>query len=178
MGSSCSLSLSRHRSLPAPLSLPAVAQIHSTIQEMWSELRDTNHYEQIGVQFMICLLITHPELKRLWIFCAQLETVDEMRSNSQLCYHAKKITNTLNDLIIHIDNPEKRKQILESLGKTHYQYDVKPVHFEFAKIAMDSALTEVLRSDFTLKRKQAWSFFFQQIVVDLRYGVNQQEMLL
>ncbi|CAF0929193.1 unnamed protein product [Didymodactylos carnosus] len=43
----------------------------------------------------------------------------------------------------------------------------------YAIMAMDSVFTSLLGKRYTNKRKQAWSFVFQQIVVDLGTGVEE-----
>ncbi|CAF1188422.1 unnamed protein product, partial [Didymodactylos carnosus] len=47
----------------------------------------------------------------------------------------------------------------------------------FASVAMDSVLTSLLGKSYTMSRKQAWSFLFQQIAVDLTRGVEEQALL-
>ena len=52
-----------------------------------------------------------------------------MRSNPQVRYHAAKVMHTLNEIISNIDDYDKRRRILESLGRIHYNYDVQPSNF-------------------------------------------------
>ena len=55
--------------------------------------------EDLGVEIMIRLFIDHSHLKSKWIFASNLETEEEMRSNSQLKYHAKKVVDLLNKVV-------------------------------------------------------------------------------
>lgn len=76
------------------------------------------------------LFQTHPELRKLWIFASNLEKEQEIRSNPQTRYHAAKIMYTLNEIITNIEDYDKRRNLLQSLGKIHVTYDVKPSDFQ------------------------------------------------
>ena len=43
---------------------------------------------------------THEEIKYLWIFASNLETEEEMLRNSQFCYHAKKLGDSINTVVL------------------------------------------------------------------------------
>ncbi len=43
---------------------------------------------------------THEEIKYLWIFASNLETEEEMLKNSQFCYHAKKLGDSINTVVL------------------------------------------------------------------------------
>ncbi|CAF1648009.1 unnamed protein product, partial [Didymodactylos carnosus] len=86
-------------------------EIHIIVKDMWAEVC-SRYYKEVGIKFMVCLMMDHPELKSLWIFAANLNTESEIRSNTQVRYHASKIMNTLNVVIQDIHNDEKRKETL------------------------------------------------------------------
>ncbi|CAF3348625.1 unnamed protein product [Rotaria socialis] len=148
-------------------------QNHSLVREIWGFVCN-EHYEEVGISFMIRLFQTHPELRKLWIFAANLDIEHDIRSNAQTRYHAAKIMYTLNEIISHVEDYGKRRNILESLGKTHFAYDVKPSDFQAAESTMVYVLDSILGKRFTPRHKQAWSYLFQQIIVDLGRGVEQQ----
>ncbi|CAF1202269.1 unnamed protein product [Rotaria sp. Silwood1] len=148
-------------------------QSHRLVQEIWTYVCN-DYYEEVGISFMIRLFHTYPELRKLWIFAANLDMEHEIRSNAQIRYHAAKIMYTLNEIINNIEDYDKRRKILENLGKSHFIYDVKPSDFQAAKLTMESVLSSMLGEKFTKRHKQAWSYLFQQIVVDLGRGVEQQ----
>ena len=66
----------------------------------------------------------------MWIFATELRTEAEMRSNSQLRYHANKIISVINMMIENLDcNLSKHKEFLHDLGRKHFNYDVKYEYF-------------------------------------------------
>ncbi|CAF4042995.1 unnamed protein product [Rotaria magnacalcarata] len=148
-------------------------QNHNLVREIWSFVCN-EYYEEVGISFMIRLFQTYPELRKLWIFAANLEIEHDIRSNAQARYHATKIMYTLNEIITNVEDYGKRRNILESLGKTHFAYDVKPSDFQAAESTMAYVLNSILGNRFTPRHKQAWSYLFQQIIVDLGRGVEQQ----
>jgi hypothetical protein len=92
--------------------------------------------ENLGVEIMIRLFIDHSHLKSKWIFASNLETEDEMRSNSQLKYHAKNIISILGPVIEKIINAPSVDNInidecgLVSLGTKHFHFDVFRADFQ------------------------------------------------
>jgi hypothetical protein len=86
--------------------------------------------EDLGVEIMIRLFIDHSHLKTKWIFASNLENEDEMRSNSQLKYHAKNIINILGPVIEKIIGATSIESInldecgLVTLGTKHFHFDV------------------------------------------------------
>lgn len=72
------------------------------------------------------------EIKYLWIFASNLETEEEMLQNSELKYHAKKVTNTLTRIINFLTSPtaSSSDQVdLIRLGKRHFHYGLKKEYF-------------------------------------------------
>ena len=69
-------------------------------------------------------------MKSKWIFAFGLNTEEEIRKNSQLSYHAKKIIEVFDYIIESIEkiNMYDFKEIT-TLGKTHYGYGVRAQDF-------------------------------------------------
>ncbi|CAF3087669.1 unnamed protein product [Rotaria sp. Silwood2] len=157
-------------------SLLTAEQSHFLVRDNWTDVCN-RYYEEVGISFMVRIFQDYPELRKLWIFAATLEVEEEIRKNSQVRYHAAKIMYTLNEIINNIDDYDKRRRILESLGQIHFMYDVQPAYFQAAKSCMENVLSSILGKNFTHRHKQAWTYLFQQIVVDLGRGVEQQAVL-
>ncbi|CAF2822581.1 unnamed protein product [Rotaria sp. Silwood2] len=158
-------------------SLLTAEQSHFLVRDTWIHVCN-RYYEEVGISFMVRIFQDYPELRKLWIFAATLEVEEEIRKNSQVRYHAAKIMYTLNEIINNIDDYDKRRRILESLGQIHLMYDVQPAYFQAAKSSMEHVLSSVLGENFTHHHKQAWAYLFQQIVVDLSRYVEQQTVLV
>ncbi|CAF1306587.1 unnamed protein product [Rotaria sordida] len=157
-------------------SLLTAEQSHCLVRDTWADVCN-KYYEEVGISFMVQIFHDYPQLRKLWIFAINLETEQEVRNNAQVRYHAAKIMYTLNEIINNIDDYDERRRILEGLGQIHFTYDVQPAYFEGAKSSMERVLSSMLGKNFTHRHKQAWTYFFQQIVVDLGRGVEQQAML-
>lgn len=75
-------------------------------------------------------------MKDLWIFANNLETEEEMKNNSQLCYHAEKIVSTLNSVILSMTKPTINETNnndhvdLIDLGAKHFHYGLEKKHFD------------------------------------------------
>ena len=94
--------------------------------------------EDLGVAVMIRIFQEHREVKAKWIFAANLETEEEMLKNSQVKYHANKVINVLDGLIVKIENVSDLKSgelctNLIRLGESHYHYNVGREHFPVKK---------------------------------------------
>ncbi|CAF3380833.1 unnamed protein product [Rotaria sp. Silwood2] len=161
---------SRMTSVP---SLLTAEQSHFLVRDTWTDVCN-KYYEEVGVSFMVRIFQDYPELRKLWIFAVNLDKEQEIRDNSQVRYHAAKIMYILNEIINHIEDYDKRRRILEGLGQIHFMYDVQPAYFQAAKSSLERVLISILGKNFTHHHKQAWTYLFQQIVVDLGRGVEQQ----
>lgn len=88
------------------------------------------------MKLVIRIFVKYPALKEKWIFAIGLTTEEEMRQNSQVNYHAKKIISLLNSLIneelARINTADLKK--LVQLGKNHFGYGVAPEDFEVISI--------------------------------------------
>lgn len=71
-------------------------------------------------------------MKNLWIFANNLETEEEMLNNSQLAYHASKVTDTINQLIGSFTSStsmDNFTHFLIKLGAKHFYYGLSRKHF-------------------------------------------------
>ena len=53
----------------------------------------------VGIRIMIKMFKSDTDIKYLWIFASNLETEEKMRNNSEIIYHAKKMTVTIKKLL-------------------------------------------------------------------------------
>jgi hypothetical protein len=97
------------------------------IRSGWSSI---DSKEELGLDIMVRLFLNNREIKSKWIFASNLETEEEMRSNSQLKYHAKKVIDLLNKVIERVINSSDPSNIdlddfhLIKLGSNHFHYGV------------------------------------------------------
>ena len=75
------------------------------------------------------IFTTNPEVKPLWRFAANLNTVQEMRQSNQLRSHGKNVFEVLNAAVNSLNNIESLDQLLVDLGKRHSTYGVTVNHF-------------------------------------------------
>ena len=96
------------------------------IKSGWSSI---NSREEFGLDIMVRLFLNNRDIKSKWIFASNLETEEEMRSNSQLKYHAKKVVDLLNKVVERVikSDPEHIDLddfLLIKLGSNHFHYGV------------------------------------------------------
>ena len=91
--------------------------------------------DELGNQIMFRIFKTHDEIKYLWIFASNLETEAEMLKNSQFCYHAKRLGDSL-DMVINaltastqVVDFSKHIDVFR-LGKRHWHYGVQSSYYE------------------------------------------------
>lgn len=100
------------------------------IKQSWDSIENK---EEIGITVMVLIFQENQEIKNKWIFAANLETEAEMVSNSQLRYHAKKIIEVFNGVIVRLISLEPGKNFDEEalirLGQSHFHYNVNREHF-------------------------------------------------
>ena len=73
----------------------------------------------------------HEEIQERWIFAHKIDNENEVRNSAQLCYHAQKIANVLNNSINTIETLEESPYFnrLTKLGRNHQTYGVRPNDF-------------------------------------------------
>lgn len=98
----------------------------------WEEIKNK---EEMGISIMVRIFQEHKQIKSKWIFATNLETEAEMISNSQLRYHAKKITDVLGKIVVKaISCPDIAEFSVDEfeltrLGRNHFHYGVRREHF-------------------------------------------------
>lgn len=96
------------------------------IKSGWSSI---NSREEFGLDIMVRLFLNNRDIKSKWIFASNLETEEEMRSNSQLKYHAKKVVDLLNKVVERVVKSDPEHIDLDDfqlikLGSNHFHYGV------------------------------------------------------
>ena len=98
------------------------------IKTSWNTVKD---YDELGMAIMIRIFKVHASIKHVWIFATKLETEEEIRNDSQVRYHAKKLMNTFDKIISELEvDCLKHKDFLINLGTKHYHYDLKYEYFK------------------------------------------------
>lgn len=110
------------------------------LRTSWNAL---NNKEQVGISTMVRIFQAHKEIKNKWIFATNLETEAEMLSNSQLRYHAKKIVDVIEKIILKVINCSDIEKIsvdefeLIRLGRNHFHYGVRRENFLVSKFFLN-----------------------------------------
>jgi hypothetical protein len=76
------------------------------VKKTWNSIEDL---EEFGVSIMIYIFQEHKEIKAKWIFASNLETEFEIRHNSQVKYHSKKVIDVFNLLLSNLNNVDDLK---------------------------------------------------------------------
>ena len=98
------------------------------IKTSWNSVKD---HEELGLAIMIRIFKVHSNIKHVWIFSTRLETEEEIRNDSQVRYHSKKLVNTFDKIIKDLETDFiKHKEFLVNLGTKHYHYDLKYEYFK------------------------------------------------
>lgn len=84
---------------------------------------------------MIKLFQSDNDIKYLWIFASNLETEEDMRQNSEIIYHAKRMITAIDRLILFlkadpmsVSYPDQINLI--QMGKRHYHYGLRKEYFK------------------------------------------------
>ena len=76
------------------------------VKKSWNSIENL---EEFGVSIMIYIFQEHKEIKGKWIFASNLETESEIRHNSQVKYHSKKVIDIFNLLLSKLNNVDDLK---------------------------------------------------------------------
>lgn len=76
--------------------------------------------------------------------------------HSSIELQGRKLMEALSYTIDALEQPRRLIPVLESLGRRHITYGVKPEHYPIVLSALLSALKEVLKEDFTADAQNAW----------------------
>ena len=76
------------------------------VKKTWNSIEN---FEEFGVSIMIYIFQKHKEIRGKWIFASNLETEFEIRHNSQVKYHSKKVIDIFNLLLSKLNNVDDLK---------------------------------------------------------------------
>jgi hypothetical protein len=97
------------------------------VQRTWAHLAD---HKQLGIQLMVTLLTTHPQLKAMFRFSQGLDTEEELRGNMVLAYHGSRVVFVFNKIIQGLDNVNTSEyEYLKDLGRSHFGNGTRIEHF-------------------------------------------------
>ena len=105
--------------------------------------------DEIGLAIMVRILKEHQSIKQVFFFATKLETEVEMRKDSQVLYHARKLSTTFDKIVNDLDAElNNHKEFLIKLGRKHYHYDVKYEYFQVTLfiLSLNSEESECLRT--------------------------------
>jgi hypothetical protein len=98
------------------------------VQRTWAYLDDL---KQLGIQLMVTLLTTHPQVKAMFRFSQGLDTEEDLRGNPILAYHGSRIVAVFNNLIQGLENVNSNEYgHLKNLGRSHFSYGTQLEHFK------------------------------------------------
>ena len=84
----------------------------------------------------------------MWIFASNLETEEEMLKNSQFCYHAKKLGDSLNNVVTALTSPSEIVDFsgiidLFKLGRHLCKYGVQESYYAVRIFILKSLLYNI-----------------------------------
>ena len=71
----------------------------------------------------------HPEIRYIWKFAQDCNSEDEMRRNSRIKYHGKRLMETIGVIVKSLTSMEVLDVLLVELGSRHFTYGTKSEHF-------------------------------------------------
>lgn len=144
------------------------------IKKSW-KLVVTGGLSKYGTNMMIKIFIEHKDLKPLWRFAKNLETVDQMNGNQMLKKHGEKLFNALDMAIGSLNDLETLVPILIQLGYSHYTWGIRDTHFGVIGEALIGTLEDGLKDEFNPKVKKAWIKVFGVVESQMKIGMRQAE---
>jgi hemoglobin-like flavoprotein len=69
-------------------------------------------------------------MKHMWKFARNFDNIAQMQGSAQLQKHGEKVFNALDAAISILNDTDSLIPVLNHLGHTHYEYKVKPEHFQ------------------------------------------------
>ena len=73
--------------------------------------------------------MVHTEIRYIWKFAQDIQTEEELRKNSRLKYHGKRIMETIGVVVKSLNNLDVLDVLLVELGSRHFTYGTKADHF-------------------------------------------------
>lgn len=118
------------------------------VKRSWSLLRNIDS-AVLGEVFYGKLFADKPALRRLF--------PNEMGMQHQ------KLMDMMNFFVARLDENNKMDQEIAAMGKRHFDYGVKPGHFEIVGAAFLWTLEKGLGADFTAEVKEAWITCYREL---------------
>jgi hemoglobin-like flavoprotein len=131
------------------------------IRTSWNSIQDIREF---GITVMIRIFVNYPHLKHMWKFAEPLITEAEMRSNSQLRFHANRVASTIAKIVENL-TPTLDACIddIRKLGHAHSLHNVQPEHLKVFQEVLLFALEKSFNSSenttkhsFKKSTKQSW----------------------
>ncbi len=126
------------------------------VGESFQQLQDAG--DAAIVRFYDRLFETAPEFRKLF--------------SSDVDRQARKFLQSLKLIVSSLSSLERAAPVLNSLGRRHQGYGVKPEDYEVVGAVLIATLQEVLREKFTEEVKLAWTAAFKLISTAMRTSVE------
>ena len=130
-------------------------EIKRQVQDSWSKVIPIA--DVAGKLFYTNLFEADPALKQL--FKGNIEE------------QSAKLTTMITAAVSRLDNLDVLIPILESLGKRHVGYGVKPEHYQTVGAALLKTLEQGLGEGFTEETKHAWTVVYG-VMADVMIGAS------
>lgn len=131
------------------------------IRTSWNSIQD---YRELGMIVMIRIFMNYPHLKPMWKFAEPLITEAEMRSNSQLRFHANRVASTIAKIVENL-TPKLETCVndIRRLGHIHSLHNVQPDYLKVFQEALLYALEtciytsdDVSKNSFKKSTRNSW----------------------
>jgi hypothetical protein len=100
------------------------------LKESW-KLVAIGGFREYGTKMMIKIFLEHKELKSLWKFARNLDTLEQINASQLIKQHGEKLFTTIDTALNMLPNDLKiLVPILHQYGFVHYKYGARPEHFQ------------------------------------------------
>ncbi|CAM9407361.1 globin-1-like [Lampetra fluviatilis] len=127
------------------------------------------HAEDHGTTVLIKFLTENADAKKFFPKFQALKTADEMKSSPVLRDHAKRIMNSINDMVVALDDTNAQNAQMNGLSKKHAtDFKVDPKYFKVISNVILSVIAEGLGAQFNDAAKNGWSKLLTTTCIGLK----------
>ncbi|XP_032816911.1 globin-2-like [Petromyzon marinus] len=139
----------------------------AALRESWDIFN--NSHQDAGVKILARFIINNPEAKKFFPKFKGLNTAEELQNSAEVRIHGDKILAAVQQAVLDLDDPDKQKNKLKDLSKSHaQQFNVEPAYFKtFAEVIL-KYVTETCGKSFTSEMRTSWSKLLSLIIIELQ----------
>lgn len=132
-------------------------------------IRYVSLFTTLSLTCFVRFFAANPDYKNFFPSFRDLNTLDEIRADKRMAYHAGRVTTALSGIVDNLDNPGEFSRVLTAMLQSHKKREIKVEQFENLRAVFIGLLQDTLGKDLMNEEaSKAWELAYEVIVFTYR----------